>query len=242
MDVLKNNKNLYENYTSNIAISQNNLSSQIIWSKKYFEYHILPIIPKDKDINILELGCGWGKYLHILDLNGYTNVEGVDLSKSQIDEAKSSFDLKNVFCADSIEFLTNSKNKYDVIFMFDVLEHLDLDYAIELGKIIESKLNSNGQFIFQSPNGMSLFNPIRYADLTHQRSFTVNSSTQYFNMIGFKNFEFRELGSVPHGVKSTIRKYLWKIISFRIKMFFLVAYGDSMGGIYTANILGIASK
>jgi SAM-dependent methyltransferase len=55
---------------------------------------------------------------------------------------------------------------FDVVFLFEVIEHLDLDEGIRLLKRIYDLLNPGGRLILTTPN---VFNPSRYwRDATHK--------------------------------------------------------------------------
>jgi len=45
-------------------------------------------IPEDKNARILDIGCGDGKFLFFLQQNGYSAIEGVELSSQQAEEAR----------------------------------------------------------------------------------------------------------------------------------------------------------
>jgi predicted TPR repeat methyltransferase len=234
---------LFENYTSTQDLSFVDSKEMIAWSGKYFDYYILPHLPENKDAKILEIGCGWGKYISHLEDLGYTKVEGIDISPEQIEFAHKQLKLKNVKLADGIEFLKKSKKKYDAIYMIDVLEHLDLEDSITIGKSIYQSLNKGGVFLFQVPNGVSLMTPIRYADITHTRAFSDYMCTQYMKLSGFFDIENRALPPMPHGLKSTLRSLAWKLgVNPLIKLYMLIANGTTMGGIFTSNILSVATK
>lgn len=233
---------LFDNYTSTQDLSFVDGDKMNEWSEKYLDYHILPHFPKDKNARILEIGCGWGKYINHLTKKGY-KPSGIDISKEQVEYAQKKFGLTNVTQADGIEFLTNTKETYDVIYMIDVLEHLDLEDSIKIGKLIYSKLNEGGIFLFQVPNGMSFLTPILYSDITHTRAFSDYMCLQYMKLSGFTSVSNFPLAPMPHGLKSKTRAYLWKfVINPLIKAYMLIANGTTMGGIYTSNILSVAKK
>jgi 2-polyprenyl-3-methyl-5-hydroxy-6-metoxy-1,4-benzoquinol methylase len=234
---------LFDNYTSTQDLSFVDSEEMTEWSGKYFDHYMLPLLPKKKTASILEIGCGWGKYLSHLKKSGYKNAEGIDISPEQIAYARKQLKLKNVTLADGLKFLKTSKKKYDAIYMIDVLEHLDLEDSIEIGKLIYKSLNKNGVFFFQVPNGVSLMTPIRYADITHTRAYSDYMCTQYMKLAGFDTASNYALPPMPHGLKSMARSILWNtLVNPLIKGYMMIANGTTMGGIYTSNILSAARK
>lgn len=106
------------------------------WYKKKNWYYyenlkkaLLRHIPNPKKRSILEIGCGTGDI--IASLNPKYGV-GVDISKNMIEIAKKKHNEKNLnFKIDNAENLI-TKEKFDIIFMVDVVEHLeDLDKVIK---------------------------------------------------------------------------------------------------------------
>lgn len=231
---------IFDNYSSMIGI-QKKIKIQK-YDEKYFLNFFLKKFEKKKNLKILDIGCGYGKNLKILEKYGYYNTFGIDISLEQIEIAKKN-NIKNVECINAIDFLKNSKEKYDVILLIDVLEHIELEESIELIKLINKSLNENGSLYIQVPNAYSLFMPLRYADLTHLRAYTYHSLTQLMNLANFKKFNFYELYPFVHGIKSFIRFILWKLF-FKPLIYFFVytAYGNNLGKIFSANILCVAKK
>jgi SAM-dependent methyltransferase len=62
--------------------------------------------------------------------------------------------------------LEEIRERFDVVFLFEVIEHLDLEEGIRLLKRIHELLNPGGRLILTTPN---VFNPSRYwRDATHK--------------------------------------------------------------------------
>jgi 2-polyprenyl-3-methyl-5-hydroxy-6-metoxy-1,4-benzoquinol methylase len=234
------NSKIFEKYCSMLG-TQEKIKLQK-YDEKYFLNFFLKNFKKNKNLKILDIGCGWGKNLKILEKHGYTNSFGIDISTEQIEIAEKN-DIKNVKCINAIDFLKNSKEKYDVILLIDVLEHIEFEESIELIKLINGSLNDDGTLYIQVPNAYSLFIPLRYSDLTHLRAYTYHSLTQLMNLSTFKKFNFYELYPFIHGIKSFIRFVLWKLF-FKPLIYFFVytAYGNNLGKIFSANILCIVRK
>ena len=77
---------------------------------------------------ILEVGSGTGGNLHMLAGFGHVSAMEMDATARSISLKKTNgkFDVRQGFCPNNIPF---SGEKFDLICMFDVLEHIDEDVA-----------------------------------------------------------------------------------------------------------------
>lgn len=235
---------IYKNYTSTSVLAGVDVEKFTDWSHRYFKTFILPHIPENQDCKILEIGCGYGRYTGLLTSTlRYDNTVGIDISEEQIEFARKHYGLKNVFKADAVEYLKLNSNRYDVVILMDVLEHLELTYAVELLQQIHDALNSGGKLIIQVPNGLSPMKPIFYGDVTHVRAFSVNSISQILRMAGFKDFKSYAIPPLVHSVKSFLHRIIWTaIINPLIYLFVVLSHGNPVGGIFSSNLLTIAIK
>ncbi len=237
-------EDVFKNYTTTSVLTGVDVKKFTEWSHKYFRTFILPHIPSNKKSKIMEIGCGYGRYTQLLTQTlGYEDTIGVDISEEQIEYAKKNYQLKNVFKADALEYLKEHSEKYDIIILMDVLEHLELDYAIKLLTTIRESLAPGGKLILQVPNGLSPMTPIFYGDVTHVRPYSVNSMSQILRMAGFTSFDHAALPPLVHGLKSAIHRVLWTVfVNPLVYIFLLLSHGNSVGGIYSSNLLTIAYK
>lgn len=237
-------EDVFKNYTSTSVLAGVDVKKFTAWSHRYFKAFILPHFPADKKSKILEVGCGYGRYTQLITQTlKYENTVGVDISEEQIEYARSNYKLTNVFRADALEYLTSTNEKYDLIILMDVLEHLELDYAIRLLRKINESLAPRGKLIIQVPNGLSPLKPIFYGDVTHVRPFSVSSMSQILRMSGFSSFHHAALPPLVHGIKSFIQRILWTVfINPLIYIFVILSHGNAAGGIYSSNLLTIANK
>ena len=110
---------------------------------------------KVKNLDILDIGCGGGLVSEPLcKLGG--NVTGIDFSENNIDICKFRAEKNNLkikYICNDIEKI-NLKKKYDLIIMFEVLEHLE-DWRKFLIKI-KRNLKTNGKIIISTINRNSL--------------------------------------------------------------------------------------
>jgi hypothetical protein len=72
-------------------------------------------------------------------------------------------------------------------------------------------------------------------------SFTRTSLSHILRVTGFGRINFYPTGPVPHGLKSAIRFFLWKIIEMILRFYMVVETGSGEG-VYTQNIIAVAEK
>ncbi|MBY0499344.1 MAG: class I SAM-dependent methyltransferase [Nitrosomonas sp.] len=237
---MENINNLYDRYTSTSSLVPGvDEASVLTWSKRYFRSTYAEFLPGDKNSKILEVGCGYGRYLKALSEMGYANFHGIDLSSEQIAYAKSVLQLSQVEQADALEWLSDKEGMFDCILGLDILEHFQTDDLLVLGEKIYRALKPGGTVIFQVPNGMSPINPFLYGDLTHVRAFTPQSMQQFLLHVGLSPSGYFEIP--PDG---KLRRILWRsIVKPCLGFLVRVTHGKMMGGhIYTSNFATIAKK
>jgi len=235
-------KELYRRYSSTFKehISEFDEKSVATMLSKY-RYQYLPILKEfNKDVRILELGCGRGIFLEFLINTGYKNVFGIDVSKEQIDIAKvQNLDAEEIGV---VEYLERNNEKFDLIFAIDLIEHFHKDELIPLFEGIYNNLRNGGAFIFHTPNGLGInANRIIYGDLTHLTIFTPNSAIQILKLVRFNKIKFYESEPYPKNVNGTLRLLLWKIVKLFLNIIRLIETGGTEK-ILTQNFIGYAKK
>ncbi|MEW6006220.1 MAG: class I SAM-dependent methyltransferase [Stygiobacter sp.] len=215
----------------------------MLWFESYFATNILPLLPSPKESKILDLGCGYGRTLLALKMNGYENIFGVDISEKQISYAKNYFNLNECTQMSASEFLGNKEMIYDCVLAIDLFEHLDLDELVEICQKIYISLKMGGRLIVQVPNGLALINPIIYGDITHVRAFTPDSIKQVLNLSGFSGpFEFHECYS-QKSLLEKLKTVIYKIIIKQlINLFVFITYKKLDNDIFTNNFITVCRK
>lgn len=87
---------------------------------------------------LLDVGCGSGQFLRLAKANGY-QVSGIDVDNEAVNVAKYRFSLRDVYVLAAEELGSLSwEEHFDVICMFDVLEHLEnpVSALCELGRLL----------------------------------------------------------------------------------------------------------
>ena len=89
------------------------------------------------NISVLDVGCGTGYGVHILEGNGCRRVTGVDKNKDDIEYAR------NRYCHDCrVADVTDVElGCYDAITMFEVIEHLSMEEGVKLLKNVCGSCN-----------------------------------------------------------------------------------------------------
>ena len=96
-----------------------------------------------KNKKILDFGCGWGGFLK--RTIKAKSLAGIELRKECIFYIKKN--IKKIKVSDN---LNNFNEKYDIITMFHVLEHIP--YQIKTLKELKKKLTKNGKIVIEVPN------------------------------------------------------------------------------------------
>jgi len=104
---------------------------------------------KKSDKTILDIGCGTGDFLYACEKNNW-KIKGIEPSGKARNLASDKLNSDLSIVADIEDLLKNSKETYDVITMWHVLEHvLNLENYIEQLKAL---LKPNGTLIIAVPN------------------------------------------------------------------------------------------
>ena len=207
-----------------------------IWDS-YFD----KLLPENKNIKILDLGCGNGGFVYWLHKKGFESAIGVDISEEQVGQARK-LGIKNVFQGDAKKFLENRNEEYNLIFARDFLEHFSKEEILELTDLISNSLEDSGVFIAQIPNAENLlWGRLRHGDFTHDISFTQQSIKQLLKVSKFDEINVFPQRPVIHGFKSFIRYILWRFLELWPKFYLLIETRSSKG-IFTQNILVYAKK
>lgn len=173
--------------------------------------YLLKVLPKNKEANILDIGCGLGQYLNEINKMGYTKTLGIDISDESI-KACTEKGINVVKIEDVITFSKTITEKFDFITMSHVLEHVDKDKIIDtLIAIKTSLLKEGGAFVVMIPNGQSNTGGYwMYEDFTHSTLFTAGSIIYVLKSAGFEEINFLN----PDGTDdmSFVKKFIIKTL------------------------------
>ena len=178
---------IFENYYDTFYKDLHGWRDYELTSKGYGEWYY-DCLPADKAAMILDIGCGDGKFLFFLYNEGYNEIEGLELSAQQAEEARKYVKCPIHAVGDTNSFLKKSVNTYQMIAMNDVLEHVPKQETVRFLKAVLEAIRPGGIAVINVPqvSGFtSLF--IRYNDFTHQTLFTEASLKQVLFSAGFSD-------------------------------------------------------
>ena len=234
---------IYANYHSTQSGRNQNVKDLIGSQTRFFEKEIIPLLPENKGVSILDIGSGNGSFLKACKNKNYNNLTGVDLSKEQIKLSIQS-GIDNVFEANILEWLQANNEKYDVITAIDLIEHLTKDEVIELLIQVLENLKPGGLFIFRTPNlDCPLPHPYARGDFSHETFLNKHSATQILLATGYSSISIKQgLIFSRNPFKEFFRKTLLNCLKFTFKIK-LLAFGYSAKDILISpNLIGIGCK
>lgn len=165
--------------------------------------------------SLLEIGCGTGGFLRLAEAN--FAVEGMDISSYAINAIRPHFGERvSVY---NVEQRPLPRNRYDVIVVFNILEHLRQPHKV-IDKLAAA-LNPGGVVIGSVPNNQKILGRlITYAgnqvDRTHVSTLPPDAWQRMFRHSGFQSVDF--FGEVNLGRNHCryIRHPLWPHLAFNL--------------------------
>lgn len=180
-------------------------------------------IPKNS--KILEVGCGTGGNLQMIAKFGQVCAFDIDANAREIALKKTEgfYEIKVGSCPDEIPF---SDQRFDLICMFDVLEHIERDSETLIA--IKQLLAKNGRILLTVPAYQYLYGP-HDEFLHHKRRYSVNQLS--------KKIVVARLRSVKITYFNTILFPLVAIMRLKDKFLSNSSYGTSVPPSFVNEIL-----
>jgi SAM-dependent methyltransferase len=198
-------------------------------------------LPQDRRTPILDLGCGAGLFLYLMNSRGYTEISGVDITPARVEQARTVVPTARVIQGDMREVLRANPARFGLITGFDVIEHFPKEEVLPILVLVAQALRPGGRVIVQTLNGASPWvGTVAFGDFTHEWIPTPESLGELMGRVGLVDFVARECGPEVHGFKSAIRFLLWQVMRSLTICANLVEMGHRGSGIYSRVFLATA--
>ena len=177
----------------------------------------------DKNVSILDVGCGTGRHSIELAKRGY-KVVGIDLSESQLERAKQ----KALAAKVNVEFLIkdardfNFENKFDLAIMicegaFSLMETDEMNYRIL--KNAYCSIKPGGKFIFTALNALfPLYHSVK--DFLNKDSENVVTSGNNFDLMTLREdseIDMTDDSGIEKKIKCNERYFMPSEITWYLK-------------------------
>lgn len=222
-----------QNWKTTFYARYPSMNAQEVTAESYSSYgpygkHIIQkCFPADKAIRILDMGCGFGGFLHVCQRAGYTDATGYDLSAENVMLAHA-YGMKQVHQGEIFETLKGIEaGTFDIVLFLDVIEHFDRSEVLTIFQETYRILKKGGQLIVHVPNAEGLFGSrIRYADFTHEQAFTPHSFAQICRFSGFGSIQTFEDKPLIHSLLSFFRNVIWQVGTFPFRLLHAAETGN----------------
>jgi hypothetical protein len=173
---------------------------------------------------VLEIGFGEGRFLDVAKDVG-NEVWGLEIVEAYVERAKARGHHAVVGTLESA--VGDLPDDFDAVFLFDVLEHMDVEEIDALFSRLADMTVANAMIVGRFPNGASpFFGRNQYGDLTHKSILSALKIRQIGVLSGWRLVgafdEIRShVGARYWGVPSRVRLGAAKLIGFVISQVFL---------------------
>lgn len=174
VDEISLRKNLNRLYDEDYYVYTDD-AGLLMRAKKDYEKFIRRFLRNSK--TLLEIGCAKGHLLARARDDGWI-VTGVEISKFASNIARKRFNL-DVYSG-NIEDINFSGKRFDLIVMFDVIEHVA--DPIRFLSCLRRLLNSGGTMLIDTPNPESIFSKLTYGAW-------VGFNVYHLQLFGFKTWQ-----------------------------------------------------
>lgn len=236
-------KRVYESYRSvTLGRKRGNASESLRKEVEQYTRRWRKFLPRGERLSAIDLGCGGGEYLLFLKQQGFIDLTGVDISSEQAQLARER-GLENLIEADVVTTLSKIDQSFDLIVTLNLLEHLTRDELLVLLDLIFARLRPGGLLFAVVPNARGLFGAkVRWADITHELSFTPESISQVLSVTGLELVAIKEHGPVSHGVISGFRWLFWQIVRLFTLAAIFAETGNYWDRCFTQDMMIVARR
>lgn len=120
--------------------------------------------PVDRNVSVLEVGCGRGVKTDFLRSQGFNNIIGVEKNEFQVTECRKRG--LNVLTLDEFSE-KHSEDKFDLLILSHIIEHFDFNGVVEFIDGYLKHLRPGGMLLIATP----MLHPHFWLDLDHYKPY-----------------------------------------------------------------------
>jgi 2-polyprenyl-3-methyl-5-hydroxy-6-metoxy-1,4-benzoquinol methylase len=178
------NHQLYESdadYNDDLSVAKD-FEDFIQWNHNKALQYLTEKYPS-RNAKILDVGCFSGFFVKKLILQGFV-ARGIDFNNKALSFGKEHYGLEKNISNSTLQELLAQGEKYDVITLFEVIEHLESisDVLSEVSKLLKSE----GVIIISTPNSNMCWRPALDFPPHHLSRFTPSALQSCVIRYGFK--------------------------------------------------------
>lgn len=143
--MLEKMKDFFDN---RVEIYESHQLNNIDFAKEFYPF-TAKCLPKSKNANILDLGCGTGLELEeYFKINPSANITGIDLAPKMLEVLKNKFPDKNLNLINRSYFdVPFGLNQFDAAVSAESIHHFSKSEKLSLYTKLHKALKNNGYFI-----------------------------------------------------------------------------------------------
>jgi len=154
--------------------------SQKVFLADNFRKKLLKKILTNRNLDILDIGCGPGNMINYLSFNKYY---GFDTDKKYIKYAKNKYKNCIFFCERFTKLSLKKITKVDLVLLFGILHHISDDEVLKLIDVLKLSLKKNSKIITLDPVYIKKQNRISKFLIDNDRGNFVRTTKDYLNLL-----------------------------------------------------------
>jgi SAM-dependent methyltransferase len=204
---------------------------------RYFEWHLSRALGDAAKPRVLEIGFGNGAFL------GYCRQRSWDVAGIEIDDRLRDRASRAGFSVFESMKALKDDDRFDLIVLFDVLEHIPSDVLVDFLREISLRLSSGGTVLVRVPNGDSPFGRIhQHGDMTHVTTFGQSKIAQLAQLCELRvratgESPWNAQQHEPPGIKSFCRAAIRRVTA-RVFGFAFFSYNVNLD----SNMVAVLSR
>lgn len=133
------------------------------------------LTPLPRDLSVLDVGCGFGRKMRLLQTLGFSRLEGVEMNPAQVERAR-----REGLTVHAVDEFSRGMGQelYDMLVMAHVIEHLPFDRLLEFMDVCLDRLRPGGWLLVVTP----LLHPGFYLDLDHVKPYYPQGFKDFFGL------------------------------------------------------------